>query len=77
MYKYISEKQLGETITSIEFSSNGKYLACGLVNEQVHLWKENFKDLSGAEAIEGFGLGVIDLKFDNSENVMAVSSLDS
>ena len=79
MYKYISEKKLSDTITSIEFSNNGKYLACGLINEQVHLWKDNFVDLSGqsSEIIEGHSLGVMDLKFNYSGNLLTVSSLDS
>ena len=60
---------LNDTITCLDISRGGQYYAAGLLDESVVLWKgEINKENQDNNRLDGHGLGVIDIKFNEEEN---------
>ncbi|CAD8149068.1 unnamed protein product [Paramecium pentaurelia] len=66
---------IGESISSLDISQ--EYTAAGLLDETVALWKDKVSKENEPQRLEGHFLGIVDIKFSNNGELLAVSSLDS
>ncbi|CAD8141631.1 unnamed protein product [Paramecium octaurelia] len=66
---------IGESISSLDISQ--EYTAAGLLDETVALWKDKVSKENEPQRLEGHFLGIVDVKFSNNGELLAVSSLDS